>query len=112
VLYTIKYYERKNGCQPAYDWLEDQDSTIRSLIRAKIDRVSLGNFSTCESVCKGISEIKIDVGPGYRIYYSMTGLTIILLLCAGTKRTQSKDIKKAQEYLEDYKSRGKTHAKK
>ncbi len=58
------------------------------------------------------SEIKIDSGPGYRIYYSVVGATILLLLCSGTKRTQKRDIEKAQEYLHDYQVRGKNYGKK
>jgi putative addiction module killer protein len=105
-MYQIKVYQRKNKDLPFDDWLEDQDSTIKNMILAKLQRISLGNFGICKFLGDGISEIKIDIGPGYRIYYSLIGTTLVLLLCAGTKRTQQKDIEKAQEYLKDYKARG------
>lgn len=112
VIYTIELYSDKRGKIPFSDWLEAQDLTTRSAIRAKLDRIRSGNFSTCKKLGNGLNEIKIDIGPGYRIYYSVTELKIILLLCAGIKRTQTKDIDKALSSLIDYKSRGKTNAKK
>lgn len=110
--YKIEIYEKQNKQRPFNIWLEDQDLTTRAMIRAKLDRVSCGNFSTCEFVRNGISEIKIDKGPGYRIYYNMAGLKMLLIVWAGIKKTQKKDINKAIEYLEDYKIRGQKDGKK
>ncbi len=110
--YKIEIYEKPNRKKPFDDWLEDQDISIRAMLTAKLDRVSLGNFSNCEIVREGISEIKIDKGPGYRIYYNMAGVKMLLILCGGIKKTQRKDIEKAIEYLEDYKARGKKYGKK
>jgi putative addiction module killer protein len=57
-----------------------------------------GNFGNCEAIGEGLSELKINYGPGYRVYFGRTGDVIIILLCGGDKSTQSKDIKKAHEY--------------
>ena len=54
---------------------------------------------------EGVSELRIDWGPGYRVYYAMLGRTCVLLLCGGDKRRQASDIKRAIEYLEDFKER-------
>ena len=77
----------------------------RARIATRIDRLSLGDFGDCKALREGVSEMRIDWGPGYRLYYAMVGRTCVLLLCGGDKRKQSSDIKRAIEYLEDYKER-------
>ncbi|MCL1468331.1 type II toxin-antitoxin system RelE/ParE family toxin [Argonema galeatum] len=69
------------------------------------ERVELGNFGDCRSVGEGISELRINYGPGYRIYFGQLGTTIVLLLCGGDKSTQQEDITKAKEYWEEYEKR-------
>lgn len=76
---------------------------FRLLIDLRIERLNLGNFGQSKCVCLAIFELKIDFGPGYRIYYAKIGLNIILLLCAGSKRSQQSDIMKAKEYFKDFK---------
>lgn len=71
----------------------------------RIDRLQLGNFGNCKSVGDGIFELKIDYGPGYRIYFSKIKRQAVILLSAGDKSTQSGDLKKAKLYLDDYKIR-------
>ena len=71
----------------------------------RIDRLSLGNFGDCKSLREGVSELRIDWGPGYRMYYAMLGRTCVLLLCGGDKRKQASDINRAIECLHDYKER-------
>lgn len=110
--YILEYYEKINGSMPFNDWLNSQDSTIKYKIIAKLERIELGNLGDVEFVGDGVSEIKLNIGPGIRIYYSKVGLKIILLLSAGTKRAQQKDIEKAKQYLQDYKERGRKHGKK
>lgn len=66
-------------------------------IDIRIRRISLGNFGDVKPVGGGVSEIRIDYGPGYRIYYLQKKNTVIILLLGGDKSTQSKDIQKAHE---------------
>ncbi len=75
--------------------LRDRDAKAR--IEVRIRRLSLGNAGQFRSLKDGINELKIDYGPGYRVYYTFKGKTLILLLCGGDKSTQSKDIRLATE---------------
>ena len=71
----------------------------------RLDRVSLGNFGDCRSVGEGVQELRIDYGPGYRVYFGQLGSTIVLLLCGGDKSTQAKDINLAHYYWSEYRKR-------
>lgn len=109
--YTLKVYGTRNGEEPLTRWLgELKDQKARIAIRMRLDRMLLGNFGYCEPVGEGVSEMKIDLGPGYRIYYGMIGRTIVLLLCGGDKKTQNKDIRRALEFFRDHKQREKENA--
>ena len=101
---TIKYLVTDTGKVPFKEWLKELDKPIRSIILSRLDRVALGNFGDCHSIqgAKGISEMRFDVGAGYRIYYGKEGNEIIILLIGGSKRTQSRDIEKAKRYWQDY----------
>lgn len=102
----VLYYESADGKRPIQEWLYSlRDIIARAKLRARIDRVKLGNFGKCDPVGHGVMELKLDFGPGYRIYFGQKGQTLIVLLCGGDKSSQSKDIKKAQEYWTDYKRR-------
>ena len=68
---------------------------FRSRISNRIDRLMFGNPGEVKSVGEGVSEMKIDYGPGYRLYFTKRGKVIVLLLCGGTKGTQERDIKRA-----------------
>jgi putative addiction module killer protein len=103
-------YADSNGKSPFEAWLTKlKDVKGRAKIKARIDRLSLGNLGDSRPVGCGVSELKIDFGPRYRVYFSEVGKTIILLLCGGDKSTQKQDIQKAQTYLEDYKGRSKQY---
>ena len=79
-------------------WLHNQkDSRLVAKVAARINQIRGGNFGDHKSVSNGVSELRIHYGPGYRIYYTVRGKIIVILLCAGDKSSQSKDIKKAQE---------------
>lgn len=79
-------------------WLTNlNDSNARARVAARIDRLALGNPGDVKPVGGGVSEMRIDYGPGYRVYYARTGRVVYLLLCGGTKATQEADIKGAIE---------------
>ena len=71
-------------------------------MQARIARLEAGNLGDHKSVGNEVFEMRIDTGPGYRIYFARDGHTIVLLLCGGDKRTQTRDIKKAKEFLAEY----------
>ena len=73
----------------------------------RIDRLTLGNFGDYRALDGGVFELRIDVGPGYRVYAARVGKVVVLLLCGGDKKSQSKDIENAKAYIQDYKKRTK-----
>ena len=74
-----------------------RDRQAKARIAARIDRLSLGNAGDVKPVGSGINEMRIDYGPGYRVYFTQRGPIIIVILCGGDKRTQAADIKRASE---------------
>jgi putative addiction module killer protein len=77
-------------------WLDNlNDTRARARILVRIERLAAGNPGDAKPVGEGVSELRIDYGPGYRVYYKKQGRTVIILLAGGDKRTQSKDIKTA-----------------
>ena len=80
------------------DWLDSlKDHIAKARVFNRIDAAILGNFGECEPVGEGVLEMKIHVGPGYRVYYSRIGTVVYMLLAGGDKSTQKKDIKRAIE---------------
>jgi putative addiction module killer protein len=77
----------------------------RRRIVARLDRLGDGNLGDWKSIGGGICELRIDAGAGYRVYYARDGAAIVLLLCAGNKRTRQRDIERAHAYWKDYKAR-------
>ena len=99
----LRRYVTKTGRDVFGEWLSGlKDNRTRAKIVARIDRLSTGNFGDCKSLRGGLFELRIDWGPGYRVYYALDGRKCILLLCGGFKSKQSADIKRAAEYLKDY----------
>ncbi len=85
------------------DWLRHlKDRQARARILARLDRVAVGNVGDVKSVGSGVSEMRIDCGPGYRIYFCNRGTTIVVLLCGGDKSTQKNDIKKAIRLADEW----------
>ena len=79
------------------EWLRKlRDEQARARIQIRIRRVSLGNFGDIKSVGEGISELRVDYGPGYRVYLLQRGTRLVILLAGGTKKTQQTDINKAK----------------
>jgi len=81
--------------------LKDRQAVAR--IAARIDRLALGNPGDVKPIGSGISEMRIDYGPGYRVYFMHRGSTIVVILCAGDKRTQAADIRRAVKMSADWK---------
>ncbi len=100
----IREYATRNGKIPFSDWLNElRDRRIRARIRIRLDRVQLGILGDYKSVGGGVYEMRINYGPGYRIYFGFVDKIVILLLAGGDKRNQKVDIKKAIAYWVDYK---------
>ena len=103
---TIRYYRTADDKQPARAFIESLDKKPKSVVELRLLKVELGTFGDSKSVGSKVHELRIDFGPGYRIYYSVVAKdTIVLLLAAGDKSSQAKDIKTAKENLADYESR-------
>ena len=84
-------------------WFESlRDRTARVRVDIRIRRLSLGNLGTVEPVGEGVSELKIDYGPGYRVYFVQHGSHYVLLLVGGDKSTQARDIRRAKELARKY----------
>jgi len=102
----LRYYQSSTGQCPFVEWLGRLgDQAARAKVQARLARVAAGNLGDFKSVGGGVLEMRIDWGPGYRIYFSRDREVVVLLLCAGDKRTQHKDIQRAKTYLDDYQAR-------
>lgn len=85
-------------------WLEAlRDERAQGIIKARLARVRLGNMGHTRAVGGGVQELKIDYGPGYRVYFGQAGSELVILLCGGDKKSQNEDIKTAKKFWEDYK---------
>lgn len=99
-------YVKESGEDVFGDWLDSlRDVRAAAKIAVRINRLAAGNFGDCKSLREGISELRIDWGPGYRVYYAKVGTLCIILLGGGDKRTQAADIERAIENLNDYQER-------
>jgi putative addiction module killer protein len=103
----LKQYINNEGRSPFVKWFLELNSIAAAKITTAIYKLELGNFSNVKGVGNGVYEQKIDFGPGYRVYFGKDGSEIIILLCGGSKKHQSKDISAAHEYWQDYKKRKK-----
>jgi len=102
----VRRYRTPNGKVPLTDWLDGlRDGRTRARILARLVRLQAGLFGDWKSVGAGVYELRIDHGPGYRIYFGKEGTTPVLLLCGGDKGTQTSDIEKAHGYWKDHKAR-------
>jgi len=100
----IRIFESSAGKKPFSDWMETLvDQAVYGVILTRIDRVEDGNFGDCDPVGSGLHELRIDVGPGYRVYFGEDG-EFVILLGGGKKRSQARDIAKAKKCWEEYHS--------
>ena len=93
------------GRSPYRDWFSSLDSQGAVIVAMAIDRLADGNTSRVKSIGEGVAEIRINRGPGYRVYFGWAGKTLVVLLGGGTKRRQQRDIAEALALWRLYKAR-------
>jgi len=106
-MYGIEHYLTPTEQRDLYtDWLKRlRDSRAKVAVIRRVARIEKGNFGD-HSFCRdGVWELRIDVGPGYRVYYALSGRQVVLLLCGGDKRTQDTDIGLAVDCWQDWQRR-------
>lgn len=103
----VVQYEKADGECPFANWFDALETQAALKVRAAIARMESGNFGDVKSVGDGVSERRIDWGPGYRIYFGRDGSELVVLLVGGTKKRQQTDIRSAKENWADYKKRKK-----
>lgn len=102
----LRQYQTADGRIPFADWIAGQrDRRALRAIAARMTRVQVGNRGDWKALGAGLFELRVDCGPGLRIYCGQDGATLVLLLCAGDKATQAKDIEHARHYWKDYQAR-------
>lgn len=103
---TIEVYALLDGKQPFTKWLTDlKDVKARAQILTRLNRIRLGNLGDSKFIKEGVYELRIHLNAGYRVYFGQKGNILILILCAGTKDSQERDIERAVAYWRDYESR-------
>ncbi len=100
---VLKTYRKQNGESPFEKWMEGLGDVVgHAKISIRIERVRLGNLGDYRVLGRGLVELKVNYGPGYRVYIGQHGHEMIVLLCGGDKSSQRKDIKMAYKYWNDY----------
>ncbi len=98
-------YVTEKGHAPFDDWFDKLDTIAALKVRTALARIETGNLGDVKPVGQGVSERRITFGPGYRVYFGKDGDKLVILLCGGTKKRQSKDIEQAKVFWDDYKIR-------
>ncbi len=105
----INEYLDADGESPYGKWFDGLNARAAAKVTAAIDKIGRGLLGDVKSVGEGVSERRVDFGPGYRIYFGSETdgrvTKVVILLCGGTKRSQNDDILKAKNFWKDYKSR-------
>ena len=102
----IELYRTQSGREPFTEWFNSiRDTRAHSRIDARLISLESGNFGDYSSVGGGVFELRIHVGKGYRVYFSVADNIVVLLLCGGDKSSQQRDIKRVKTYWRDYKER-------
>jgi putative addiction module killer protein len=105
---TVFHYQTTAGDCPFREWMSSvKDKAVKATVAARINRVRAGTLGDWKPVGDGVFELRIDRGPGYRVYFGRDGRSMVILLTAGEKRSQDSDIKRAKEYWRDYETRTK-----
>ena len=99
-------YQRDDGREPFTEWLDTmRDKVAQARIRIRLRQVQADNFGDCEPVGEGVTELRVHVGAGYRVYFGRHGKSVVILLCGGDKRSQPTDIKQAKALWMEWKRR-------
>jgi putative addiction module killer protein len=98
-------YEEEQGTRPFSKWFSALNVQAALKVRTAIARMEDGNFSNVKPVGQGVSECRLNFGPGYRVYFGKDGDQLVVLLGGGSKKRQSRDIETAQTLWKAYKSR-------
>lgn len=102
----ITRYKTPEGLSPVREFLESlADGRGRAAVQRRLDRLAGGSFGDHRYLRDGVWELRVHVGPGYRVYYALTGLEVVLLICTGDKASQSGDIDRAVQHWADFKRR-------
>ncbi len=101
----IRQYIDRLGRNPFERWFEKLDENGQARITVSLDRLERGGFSVVKGVGSGVFELRLDFGPGYRIYFGKDGEQIVILLGGGSKRRQQADIDAAQALWQEFKER-------
>ena len=101
----ILVYADSDGRAPFESWFRELDARAQAKVTVALDRLKRGNVSNVSGVGESVFELKLDWGPGYRLYFGRDGDRIVILLLGGTKKRQSRDIATAKSFWLDYKSR-------
>jgi len=102
---AIREYVDESGRSPFAVWRAELDDLARAKVTTAVLRLEQGNISNVKAVGEGVSELKIDFGPGYRVYFGREGASIVILLGGGTKKRQQHDIARARQRWQNYKER-------
>jgi putative addiction module killer protein len=102
---AIRFFVAFDGRVPVQVWLDSLDREAQAKISVTLTRLANGNRSHVKGLGSGVAELKVDFGPGYRIYFGQDGPTLIILLAGGTKKRQGGDVATAKVRWADYKAR-------
>ena len=103
----VLQYLDGHGQSPFREWFDRLNVQAAAKVTMGITRLSLGNMSNVKALGAGVTELKIDFGPGYRVYFGNDGAQLVILLAGGSKQRQQRDIALAQARWQDYRNRKK-----
>lgn len=106
-LVMIEVYKTSTDKKPYIEWLNKLDNEVMGIITSRLNRIRCGNFGACNPIkgVPGVSELVLDVGPGYRVYFGNVSNSLIIILLGGIKKTQARDIEKSRIYWLDYREK-------
>lgn len=101
----IRQYVDRQGRTPFLKWLDALNDEAQARVSIALERLECGNFSSIKSIGAGVQELRINFGPGYRIYFGWDGEQLVILLAGGSKKGQQTDIETAKSLWQEFKAR-------